>query len=379
MLRAGRCGLFLTMGLLVLSAAAENLAAPAASLLRSKTAGDSHWLVSPELLKHANLKITWQDQLPLKKGEALERLLLQDNYIYALSDKNFLACLDRQKGSIIFAQSIAPPGFVVLGLDLYGDDIISIIGNNVIELDSRLGTERRAWPLEFAVTCPAARNSSFLYLASIDSRLHALHADNRVQVFEVAAQNDSMITSIIADDNFVIFGTDAGNVIGVAPDKPNQLWQFDASRAIAGSLVRDGMSLFVASKDTNLYRLDMVDTLTTKLAWKQQMPGLLQKEPRVTAAVVYQYADGEGLTAVDKQSGKYMWSLKEGADLLAEAAGKTYITTNKRTMVIMDNSNAKKLCVVNFVNVSRHAANTTDSKIYIADEHGRLACLEPSQ
>jgi outer membrane protein assembly factor BamB len=377
MLSAGRCVLILTVGLSVLSAAAKSLAAN----------DDSHWLVSPELLKHANLRLTWQNQLPLKKGETLERLCLRDNYIYALSDKNFLACLDRQKGSMIFGRSIAPAGFVVLGLDLYKDDIIAIIGNNIVELDSRLGTERRARPLEFAVTCPAARNSSFFYLAAVDRRLHALHADNRVQVFEVAAKNDSMITSIIADDKFVIFGTDAGNVIGVAPDKPYQLWQFNAADAIAGSLKRDGMSLFFASKDTNLYRLDMVDMLTTKLAWKQQMPGLLQKEPRVTAAAVYQpvlsrvegYAGGEGLTAVDKQSGKYMWSLKEGADLLAEAAGKAYIITNRKTLAVMDNSNAKKLYVVNFADVSKHAANTTDSKIYIADERGRVACLEPSE
>jgi len=377
MLSAGRCVLILTVGLSVLSAAAKSLAAN----------DDSHWLVSPELLKHANLRLTWQNQLPLKKGETLERLCLRDNYIYALSDKNFLACLDRQKGSMIFGRSIAPAGFVVLGLDLYKDDIIAIIGNNIVELDSRLGTERRARPLEFAVTCPAARNSSFFYLAAVDRRLHALHADNRVQVFEVAAKNDSMITSIIVDDKFVVFGTDAGNVIGVAPDKAYQLWQFNAADAIAGSLKRDGMSLFFASKDTNLYRLDMVDMLTTKLAWKQQMPGVLQKEPRVTAAAVYQpvlsrvkgYAGGEGLTAVDKQSGKYMWSLKEGADLLAEAAGKAYIITNRKTLAIMDNSNAKKLYVVNFADVSKHAANTTDSKIYIADERGRVACLEPSE
>jgi len=377
MLSAGRCVLILTVGLSVLSAAAKSLAAN----------DDSHWLVSPELLKHANLRLTWQNQLPLKKGETLERLCLRDNYIYALSDKNFLACLDRQKGSMIFGRSIAPAGFVVLGLDLYKDDIIAIIGNNIVELDSRLGTERRARPLEFAVTCPAARNSSFFYLAAVDRRLHALHADNRVQVFEVAAKNDSMITSIIVDDKFVVFGTDAGNVIGVAPDKAYQLWQFNAADAIAGSLKRDGMSLFFASKDTNLYRLDMVDMLTTKLAWKQQMPGVLQKEPRVTAAAVYQpvlsrvkgYAGGEGLTAVDKQSGKYMWSLKEGADLLAEAAGKAYIITNRKTLAVMDNSNAKKLYVVNFADVSKHAANTTDSKIYIADERGRVACLEPSE
>jgi len=369
MLRAGRCGLFLTMGLLVLSAAAKSLAAKE----------DSHWLVSPELLKHADLKISWQNQLPLKKGETLERLFLRDDYIYALSGKNFLVCLDRQKGDMLFGRSIAPAGFVVLGLDLYQDELISVIGNRLVELDARLGTERRGKLLEFSAVCPVVRNRSFFYLAGADRRLHALHADNKVRVFQVAARNDSVITSVVADDRFVAFGTAAGNVIGVAPDRPYQLWQFNAADAIAGPIVRDGMSLFFASKDTNVYRLDMVDPVTTKLVWKQQMPGILEKEPRVTAAVVYQYATGKGLTALDKSSGKYVWSLQEGADLLAEAAGKAYVITNSRTLAVMDNGKAKKLYLVNFAGVSRHVSNTADSKFYIADEHGLVACLEPSQ
>jgi len=63
--------------------------------------------------------------------------------------------------------------------------------------------------------------------------------------------------------------------------------------------------------------------------------------------------------------------------LLAEATGKAYIITSKRTLAVMDNNNAKKLYVVNFADVSNHAANTADSKIYIADKQGLVACLEP--
>jgi outer membrane protein assembly factor BamB len=266
----------------------------------------------------------------------------------------------------------------VVGLDLYQDELISIISNRLVELDPRLGTERKANALEFAVTCPAARNSSFFYLAGTDRRLRALHADNKVQVFEVAAKNDSMIRSIIADEKFVIFGTDAGNVICIAADRPYQLWQFDAADAIAGPIIRDGMSLFFASKDTHVYRVDMVDVLARNLIWKCQMPGILSKEPRVTRDVVYQYAQGKGLTAIDRNSGRYIWLLDE-ADLLAEAEGKAYVITNKRTLVVMDNSKAKKLYAVNFADVAMHATSTTDSKIYIADEHGLVACLEPGR
>jgi len=66
-----------------------------------------------------------------------------------------------------------------------------------------------------------------------------------------------------------------------------------------------------------------------------------------------------------------------GVDLLAEANGKAYVITNVGTLVVMDNKKAKQLYSVNFANVSRYAANVADSKIYIGDKAGRVACLKP--
>jgi len=111
--------------------------------------------------------------------------------------------------------------------------------------------------------------------------------------------------------------------------------------------------------------------------WKYQTAGMLEKAPRVTEEVVYQYVRGKGVTAINKESGKFMWSVPGGDDLLAEARGKAYVITKNRTLVVMDNVRAKKLYSVNFAGVSRYAANPADSRIYIADERGRIACLQP--
>jgi len=117
--------------------------------------------------------------------------------------------------------------------------------------------------------------------------------------------------------------------------------------------------------------------LRRQLAWKYQTAGVLDREPRVTQQVVYQYVLGKGVTAIDKQSGQFMWSVPGGVDLLAETNGRAYVITQNRKLVVMDNRNSKKLYSVNFAEVTRHTANTIDSKIYIADEHGRIACLQP--
>ena len=336
--------------------------------------GSLQRLVSPELLEQAELEILWENKLPIKMGESLERLFILGNRIYGLSDQNFMVSLNREKGNVIFSRSITKVGLPVVGLGLYKDGLFSVAGNKLVEINSESGTERSAKRLRFGVTCPAARNGSYFYIAGTDKRMHTLRSEDKVQVFEVAADDDSMITSIVADENSVVFATDTGFCVSIMPDRSKRLWQFDAADGIAWPIVRDAESLFAASKDTNVYRLDVK---TGKLVWKHQTGAMLEKGPRVTEKIVYQYVRNEGLSAIDKTSGGLLWQLAEGVDLLAEANGKAYVITKVGTLVVMDNKKAKQQYSVDFAGVSRYAANVADSKIYIADKSGRIACLRP--
>jgi outer membrane protein assembly factor BamB len=97
----------------------------------------------------------------------------------------------------------------------------------------------------------------------------------------------------------------------------------------------------------------------------------------VTQEIVYQHVKGKGLTAINKDTGSALWQVPGGVDLLTEAENRAYVITNTRTLVVMDNVKAKELYTVNFAGVSKHASNITDDKLYIADNHGRIACLQP--
>jgi hypothetical protein len=43
----------------------------------------------------------------------------------------------------------------------------------------------------------------------------------------------------------------------------------------------------------------------------------------------------------------------------------------------MDNATGRKLYSVNCAPVISHASNTEDARLYVVDEYGRVACLEP--
>ncbi len=359
------------------------LAAAVLALCGASSGFDSEdserWLVLPKLLKSAKLEVLWDNELPIKKGESLKKLFILGERVYALSDRNYLISLDREKGQILFSKTVAA-GAAVDELRLYEDGLMFVLGSTLVELDIKNGTERKARRIEFGIKCPAARNSEYFYISGVDRRLHVLNAEDGVEIFEVAAENNSMITSIAAGEDFVVFGTDAGNVISMAPNRrPMRLWQFDAGDGIVGQIVRNGTSLFFASKDMQVYRVDAAGRTNMRLVWKYQMPGVLQSAPTVADNTVYQYARGKGLTAIDREKSRAIWSLADGVDLLAEAAGKAYVITKDRKLVVMDNAAGKQLYSVNFASVSRYVVNATDPRIYIGDENGRVACLRPAQ
>ena len=333
----------------------------------------SERLVSAELLKAASLETLWETKLPMKKGERLEQLYIVGNRIYCLSDENYMVSLHREKGNVIFSRNVAPAGLPVLGLELYEEELYSIIGGRLVELSVQFGTELSSESLGFGIVCPVVRNSSYYYVSGSDKRLRAFHAGNKVQVFEVAADDESLITSVVADEGFVIFATEGGSVARISADAPRRLWQFEAAGSIAGPIVRDGASVFVSSRDTNVYHLNV---RTGRLIWRYQAGALLEAGPVVTGGVVYQ-AVGKGLAAIERGSGKLIWELPDGASLLSESEGKAYVITSVGELVVMENKKGERVYSVNFAGVTKYAANVSDSNIYIGDESGRLACLRP--
>lgn len=369
------------LGICLLSSGWMATAAVAAGKVVASSAPTpgSDWMLSPDLLNHAGLKPVWQQTLPLKKGEAFATATLLGDRLFLRTDRNYMWSLNAVTGDVVFSRSVAPQGIPVLGLASHDDTFISVVGNQLAESSRVTGTELRVADLELSIVAPPARNSQFYYVAGGDRRLHAFRVEDLVRIFKVAADNESLITTVLADDSLVVFGTGAGNVIGMAADAPKKLWQFDAAEAVAGQIVRDGNALYLASKDTNVYRLDITGQTSVSMAWKFQTEAVLDRGPRVTQGYVYQYAPGRGLTAIDKQTGQAVWSVPEGLDLLAEADLKAYLITKVRTLVVMDNATGKRVYSINSAPVVAHVPNTETARIYIADESGRIACLTPGR
>jgi hypothetical protein len=337
---------------------------------------NERWLIPRGMVASTELKIVWQFNLPMANGESLDSMLLCGNRLCALSSGNYLSCINRADGNVMFADSIARAGLPVIDFESYKGELLTMVGSKLVEIGADFGSQKTTTQIDTAIVCPVVRNESFFYIAGADNRIRVLKADNKVNVFEVAADNGSRITSVLAEENFVVFATEAGNVVRIAADKPAKVWQFDAPSAVIGPVVHDATSLYFACRDTCVYRIELS---SGKLLWKYQTQGVLDEAPQLGGKLVCQCVPGMGLAAIDKQTGKLAWQVKDGAGMLSESGDKTFVTTRGGVLVAMDNIKAKQLYSVNVALPLKYAANTADSKIYIADAEGRIACLEPAK
>ncbi len=339
----------------------------------------SDWLVSPKLLLQSGLAGQWQLTVPLKqqKNEQIDRILVFGDYLYVLTDQNYLYCINRAKGTVRFVLQLAVAGLPVCQPQYYQNKLWFMVGNKLLVLDPESGvlsTTERLGMIGTSAACSVARNSTHLFIAGADKRLHAIVADEYWQQFMVTADDDSPITSVIADDDFVIFSTLSGNVVSISSESPKRLWQFDVGGAITAPIVRDGNRLYVGSEDTKLYKFNIH---TGRSLWTAPFQaGAALKTAAVTGAeVVYQYAGQQGLYAVDKQNGRKLWHVPDGVGFLAEKGSLAYVLAQPAVLVVMDNKKGKKLYSVNFAAISNYVINTIDAKIYVADDRGRLMCI----
>ena len=334
-------------------------------------------LISSDLLSHSGLKAAWQINLPIQTNESLGRMYINGNMLYVFTDSNYMFGIERKKGISRFGIRIANPGLPILAPKFYEGKIYITVGNRLQIIDSDLGyvTDSRQLDIigKFAV-CPFERNDDVFYAVGSNRRLYFLDPTDYFILHMVSAYNDSLINSIVVDNERVVFAAESGNIVNLPVMMKTPVWQTDIAAGLAAPVVRDGDALYVSSLDMKLYRLNMANGYS---AWETpfQTGQPLRTSARVGKNLIYQYAGTDGVYAVDKITGKMAWNLPDGFDLLCELGSRAYVIGEPAMIYVMDNAKKKLVYSVNAAGATSYAVNTTDSTMYIAAKDGRLLAI----
>ncbi len=335
------------------------------------------FLVDRALLRQADMRMLWQVNLPVKKGEGVSEIYLFEDNLYVLSGNNYLMAVNRQDGVIRFAFDLASKGLGVCEPVYYKDKLWFMVGNELAVIDPVTGKIEERTYLDVLGRSSASNiaiNQRYLYVAGATKRLHALVKDGMWMEFQVTADDNSEIRSIKANNDIVVFSTQTGHVVGMTAAGPKRLWQVDVIGQIWSSMVMEDEWVYVGSANTKLYKFNVQ---SGERGWvlPVQLGDVIVKPCRVGEKTLYQMTANGDIFGVDKEKGKVLWKVKNGIGFVSEEEHKAYVLAKPGILHVMNNETGKKEFSVNFSNVSDSAVNLVDSTIYVSDEKGRLAAI----
>lgn len=334
-------------------------------------------LVDSVLLGEAGLTMQWQASVPVKPRESIDRINIYGKYLFVMTDTNYMVCINRENGAMRFGVQLADPGLPICPPVWYEDKLWYMIGTTLKVLDPFSGVLKNEYTFESigrSSVCNMARNESYLYVAGSERRLNALYLNGYWVAFQVTADDDSLITSLVGDNRRVIYATDTGRVVSISADGPRRNWQFNIIGQILAPVVMDDEGVYVSSTNTKLYKLGLD---SGKMMWEYpfQAGAVLTDSVALGKQTIYQYAGVNGLYAVDKTTGREVWQLESGLGFITEAENRAYVMARNGVLAVMDNAAGAPLRMVNFAAVTDYAYNPYDSVIYVSDEKGRVAAI----
>jgi hypothetical protein len=333
-------------------------------------------LVSPELIQEAGWTNNWRLTLPLKKNERIDRIAVLGPDLFVMTNTNIMFCINRTSGRIRFTEQLSASRLPVQKPCYYDNKLWFVVGSEMLMFDPVAGDftiKEKFDRIGSGAKCELARNKDFIYISGSDNRLHAINVDGYWQQFTATADNDSAIVSIVATDDIVVFATQAGNVVGMNPAKPEKRWQFDTTGKIEGQIVLDNQDVYMGSFDTKLYKLNFEGKLVWNAPFHSGAP--IRDSFTVGGEIIYLYNELNGLYGINKQSGKAVWQIPSGKAMICETPEKGFVFASPGIVKVMDNRTGRELYSVNFSGVQRYAMNTNDPVMYVGDEKGRLMSI----
>lgn len=342
-------------------------------------------LFDPREVQSASAYKFWDAKLPLVPGDAAHRCYLIDENLYVISEQGELFALQADTGLLRWTRKIAEPQFTVYRpshLDT-GDDsgpLAIATTRNLLIFDRYSGDEVARFPMPFAPGSGPVGDGTRIYMGSADGHMYSMlwrHATGSrlLDRWRIVAGGPVTAMPTLRDGRTLIFASQGGQVISCDSLDKSFIWGWRNREGIFGDPFVDDSGVYVAGADRSLYRLDV---RTGRQLWRHRFPAPLVEGPVVSRFTCYQSCPGEGLFAIDVDSGEVKWQRKDGICFVASRPGEAVIRTTGQTLDVVDDASGETKRSIGAQHVCDTAVNVYGDSVFAVAADGRVACLKPA-
>jgi outer membrane protein assembly factor BamB len=346
-----------------------------------QSAGD---LVSTNQLQDASYYKYWHVQVPLDEGDAAEDCYLVDDNLYVTTVEGNVFALHADHGLLRWSTKLTERDF-----DIYrpthlemqdGSDPVAFVTTTEVQIIDRFSGESvLSSPMPVAPGSAVVGDDQRIFIGSADGHVYSYYWRHRLgekllPAWVLTAGSPVTVAPVLRDDGELFFATMDGVLARCRAGDKAYGWTFRIGGAIVGDIVVDGGLVFAASLDRSLY---CVDAESGALVWRRRFPRPLEQGPVVSRMTCYQFCPGEGLIALNPQTGEDRWTRMDGVRYVAASSGEVVIQTDAGTIEVLDADSGETLRSFCGGEMQTAARNLEDDRVFLLAADGRLECVRP--
>ncbi len=354
---------------------------------------------SPQDLAEADLQYYWDIQLPLNRGETVQRLKLMDERLYAMTSDNRMLAIDAARGIWDWSRNIAraddtvyrpvhadnvqlpdePIGVMELRQraempDADPADVVMVNSlHRLLVMDRADGRVIRDIELGFAANTGGGTDGSRFYVGDTRGWYHCIRLVPAVRAWTLTT--GGMLSAPLVSHAGMVFvgGEDAMFRAAAAADDGELIWTRRAARPITAPFHVDDRGAFVPSEDHRLHAFSLQGDPLWETPFACEGP--LRDAVQVGANTVFQYARQDKFYAIRLTDGSQRWTAPEGRRILAVMDGEVYLLDDEKNLQIRDEVTGQKRTTVDLRGFAVFADNVSDSAVFVATRDGRVSCI----
>ncbi len=363
-----------------------------AGLLVAACSGQQYVPDSSDFLPAADLRAVelqryWEAELPLPRGDQAASVTLLDGTLYVVTREGNVAATDAESGLSMWSYPLADRGQIILPPShLLMEDgpgpVVLIAGKRVHVLDRLNGTALDRFDIDFPPASPAVGDARRIFVGSSDGHIYALRWNpaprgRAIPVWRVVAQGPVRARPLYDGYN-LFFASEGGDVYSCVAHNRVRNWERRNYGPILADLLVDETSVYIASADRSLCRLDREAGRTL---WRKWLPLPLRDAPVVSEGTVFQPGPEGGLFAFEADSGQRLWHSAE-ADMFISRDGDVLYTLaagQRQRLLVLDALSGDKHGALALPEVRIVVPNPAGDAIYLLSNDNRMVCLRPAR
>jgi len=322
-------------------------------------------------------------------------IYLRDTLLFVYTQQHVVYVLDRNSLEVKWVAKVAEEGsYIRPPVVLPNFVVLPTIGS--LEIYDRYGRGHQTYPTRgLALHSGAVGYQTRIYFggdAVGGGRVVCVDLNgSQYQKYSVAwelATRGGISGAPAVQDGLLYVGDDNGDVYAVNAFTRDAMWPmkeegkeehvFSVAGAIRADIKADHDGVYIASMDTKLYCLN---PKTGKIKWQFYAGEPLVSSPDISPTSVYQYLEGVGLIAMDKNKGdavrKARWIFPTGLRFLTEDAKYAYLQQQDHSVVAVDLGTGKPKFVSRRKDYAAFAFVSMGDMIYSVSDEGVVRAATP--